>query len=71
MGHALRTAFDLLNLNRLVSGIDNYGQVSDSRASLALVASAAVIVLSVTVGLNWSNKLYVLLSTCWIFFFFR
>lgn len=28
-GHALRTAFDLLNLNRLVSGIDNYGQVFD------------------------------------------
>uniref|UniRef100_A0A8C6KED2 Integrator complex subunit 6 like n=1 Tax=Nothobranchius furzeri TaxID=105023 RepID=A0A8C6KED2_NOTFU len=26
LGHALRTAFDLLNLNRLVSGIDNYGQ---------------------------------------------
>uniref|UniRef100_A0A8C5I3Y4 Integrator complex subunit 6-like n=1 Tax=Gouania willdenowi TaxID=441366 RepID=A0A8C5I3Y4_GOUWI len=25
LGHALRTAFDLLNLNRLVSGIDNYG----------------------------------------------
>lgn len=30
LGHALRTAFDLLNLNRLVSGIDNYGQVSDA-----------------------------------------
>lgn len=30
MGHALRTAFDLLNLNRLVSGIDNYGQVGGS-----------------------------------------
>ncbi|XP_072252254.1 integrator complex subunit 6 isoform X2 [Leuresthes tenuis] len=27
LGHALRTAFDLLNLNRLVSGIDNYGQL--------------------------------------------
>lgn len=27
MGQALRTSFDLLNLNRLVSGIDNYGQV--------------------------------------------
>ncbi|TSP25419.1 Integrator complex subunit 6 [Bagarius yarrelli] len=26
LGNALRTAFDLLNLNRLVSGIDNYGQ---------------------------------------------
>ncbi|XP_062332736.1 integrator complex subunit 6 [Osmerus eperlanus] len=26
LGHALRTAFDLMNLNRLVSGIDNYGQ---------------------------------------------
>ncbi|XP_062856524.1 integrator complex subunit 6 [Trichomycterus rosablanca] len=26
VGNALRTAFDLLNLNRLVSGIDNYGQ---------------------------------------------
>ncbi|XP_030642056.1 integrator complex subunit 6 isoform X2 [Chanos chanos] len=25
-GQSLRTAFDLLNLNRLVSGIDNYGQ---------------------------------------------
>lgn len=32
LGHALRTAFDLLNLNRLVSGIDNYGQVCDSNA---------------------------------------
>lgn len=30
LGHALRTAFDLLNLNRLVSGIDNYGQVCDT-----------------------------------------
>uniref|UniRef100_A0A8C7Z3I7 Integrator complex subunit 6 like n=1 Tax=Oryzias sinensis TaxID=183150 RepID=A0A8C7Z3I7_9TELE len=30
LGHALRTAFDLLNLNRLVSGIDNYGQVTCS-----------------------------------------
>lgn len=27
MGTALRSAFDLLNLNRLASGIDNYGQV--------------------------------------------
>ncbi|KAJ8255583.1 hypothetical protein COCON_G00194470 [Conger conger] len=26
VGPSLRTAFDLLNLNRLVSGIDNYGQ---------------------------------------------
>ncbi|MGH0158266.1 UNVERIFIED_CONTAM: hypothetical protein FKN15_035128 [Acipenser sinensis] len=26
VGQSLRTAFDLLNLNRLVSGIDNYGQ---------------------------------------------
>ncbi|XP_018411946.1 PREDICTED: integrator complex subunit 6 [Nanorana parkeri] len=26
LGQALRTAFDLLNLNRLVTGIDNYGQ---------------------------------------------
>ncbi|XP_015715812.1 integrator complex subunit 6-like isoform X2 [Coturnix japonica] len=26
LGQSLRTAFDLLNLNRLVSGIDNYGQ---------------------------------------------
>ncbi|XP_052461955.1 integrator complex subunit 6 isoform X1 [Carassius gibelio] len=26
IGQSLRTAFDLLNLNRLVSGIDNYGQ---------------------------------------------
>ncbi|KAJ8266934.1 hypothetical protein GJAV_G00136350 [Gymnothorax javanicus] len=26
LGAALRSAFDLLNLNRLVSGIDNYGQ---------------------------------------------
>lgn len=39
MGHALRTAFDLLNLNRLVSGIDNYGQVFDTHCSLAVVAS--------------------------------
>lgn len=27
IGQSLRTAFDLLNLNRLVTGIDNYGQV--------------------------------------------
>uniref|UniRef100_UPI00398F7925 integrator complex subunit 6 isoform X2 n=1 Tax=Pristiophorus japonicus TaxID=55135 RepID=UPI00398F7925 len=27
LGQALRTSFDLLNLNRLVSGIDNYGQL--------------------------------------------
>ncbi|XP_053228967.1 integrator complex subunit 6-like isoform X6 [Podarcis raffonei] len=26
LGQALRSSFDLLNLNRLVSGIDNYGQ---------------------------------------------
>ncbi|XP_071990620.1 integrator complex subunit 6 isoform X2 [Engystomops pustulosus] len=26
LGQALRTSFDLLNLNRLVTGIDNYGQ---------------------------------------------
>ncbi|KAM8965400.1 integrator complex subunit 6-like isoform 2-T2 [Sarcophilus harrisii] len=26
LGQALKSAFDLLNLNRLVSGIDNYGQ---------------------------------------------
>lgn len=32
LGHALRTAFDLLNLNRLVSGIDNYGQVPDAHS---------------------------------------
>lgn len=28
LGQALRSSFDLLNLNRLVSGIDNYGQVT-------------------------------------------
>lgn len=27
IGQSLRNAFDLLNLNRLVTGIDNYGQV--------------------------------------------
>ncbi|XP_036965052.1 integrator complex subunit 6 isoform X2 [Acanthopagrus latus] len=27
IGQSLRTAFDLLNLNRLVTGIDNYGQM--------------------------------------------
>lgn len=46
LGHALRTAFDLLNLNRLVSGIDNYGQVFDTnfllRISLAAVSFVAV-----------------------------
>lgn len=26
LGQALRSSFDLLNMNRLVSGIDNYGQ---------------------------------------------
>ncbi|KAB0337619.1 hypothetical protein FD755_025532, partial [Muntiacus reevesi] len=26
LGQALRSSFDLLNLNRLISGIDNYGQ---------------------------------------------
>lgn len=36
LGHALRTAFDLLNLNRLVSGIDNYGQVCDACPLLLL-----------------------------------
>lgn len=30
LGQALRTAFDLLNLNRLVTGIDNYGQVGSN-----------------------------------------
>lgn len=29
LGQALRSSFDLLNLNRLVSGIDNYGQVTN------------------------------------------
>ncbi|XP_038658517.1 integrator complex subunit 6 isoform X2 [Scyliorhinus canicula] len=28
LGQSLRTSFDLLNLNRLVTGIDNYGQLS-------------------------------------------
>ncbi|XP_067848729.1 integrator complex subunit 6 isoform X7 [Heptranchias perlo] len=28
LGQSLRTSFDLLNLNRLVTGIDNYGQVA-------------------------------------------
>lgn len=28
LGHALKMTFDLLNVNRLYSGIDNYGQVS-------------------------------------------
>lgn len=36
LGHALRTSFDLLNLNRLVSGIDNYGQVRDSNTHACL-----------------------------------
>ncbi|XP_032888692.1 integrator complex subunit 6 isoform X5 [Amblyraja radiata] len=27
LGQSLRTSFDLLNLNRLVTGIDNYGQL--------------------------------------------
>lgn len=36
LGHALRTAFDLLNLNRLVSGIDNYGQVFDTNIQLCI-----------------------------------
>ena len=30
LGQALRSSFDLLNLNRLISGIDNYGQVKNS-----------------------------------------
>ena len=45
LGHALRTAFDLLNLNRLVSGIDNYGQVFDNILVclfLATVISAVI-----------------------------
>ncbi|XP_061034207.1 integrator complex subunit 6-like [Eubalaena glacialis] len=28
LGQALRSSFDLLNLNRLISGIDNYGQAN-------------------------------------------
>lgn len=68
MGHALRTAFDLLNLNRLVSGIDNYGQVSDSRASLALLASAAALSVSYCFKCDswfeWSSKLYVFYLLC-------
>lgn len=36
LGQALRTSFDLLNLNRLVSGIDNYGQVCDSHTHACL-----------------------------------
>lgn len=31
IGQSLRTAFDLLNLNRLVTGIDNYGQVCSTK----------------------------------------
>lgn len=41
LGHALRTAFDLLNLNRLVSGIDNYGQVFGSSITLCISLAAA------------------------------
>lgn len=28
LGQALRTSFDLLSVNRLISGIDTYGQVA-------------------------------------------
>lgn len=35
LGHALRAAFDLLNLNRLVSGIDNYGQVCNTLSCMS------------------------------------
>lgn len=31
IGQSLRNAFDLLNLNRLVTGIDNYGQVCSTK----------------------------------------
>uniref|UniRef100_A0AAQ5ZDY2 VWFA domain-containing protein n=1 Tax=Amphiprion ocellaris TaxID=80972 RepID=A0AAQ5ZDY2_AMPOC len=36
IGQSLRTAFDLLNLNRLVTGIDNYGQVCSRLFALVL-----------------------------------
>ena len=29
LGHSLKMTFDLLNVNRLYSGIDNYGQVRE------------------------------------------
>lgn len=35
LGQALRSSFDLLNLNRLISGIDNYGQVKNFWVSTA------------------------------------
>lgn len=42
LGHALRAAFDLLNLNRLVSGIDNYGQVIISPFSIQRVKTISI-----------------------------
>lgn len=46
LGQALRSSFDLLNLNRLVSGIDNYGQVTD----LSLVFLFLCVLLNYTRG---------------------
>lgn len=54
LGHALRTAFDLLNLNRLVSGIDNYGQVRDPKF-LSCISLAAVSSVTVREQQNYSS----------------
>lgn len=48
IGQSLRNAFDLLNLNRLVTGIDNYGQVCsthevEEKSGLRLLRSPHVL----------------------------
>ena len=48
IGQSLRNAFDLLNLNRLVTGIDNYGQVCsteevEKKSGLGLTGSPHVL----------------------------
>lgn len=48
IGQSLRNAFDLLNLNRLVTGIDNYGQVCstdevEKKSGLRLLRSPHVL----------------------------
>lgn len=59
LGQALRSSFDLLNLNRLVSGIDNYGQVTD----LSLVFLFLCVLLNYTgEGFWWFKYIF------WSFF---
>uniref|UniRef100_A0A452Q7F5 VWFA domain-containing protein n=1 Tax=Ursus americanus TaxID=9643 RepID=A0A452Q7F5_URSAM len=65
LGQALRSSFDLLNLNRLISGIDNYGQ---GRNPFFLEPS---ILITITDGNKLTSTAGVQEEVRFLFFFFK